>query len=182
MAYRVEAKSVDRKGNPKRKFQFFGKTKSAALANAKNYFRKTRNVAAGFYDDQGVFHPIEVTTGHGPKRSNRRRNRSRRRNRFDTARERAAYAAGLSTGSRKLGSAVEKLREKRATRLEKMTGRGLGRKNPKRRLKVRRTKAHGPARVSKKTNRRRKNKMPAALARYWRTHKRTGKAKNRRRK
>jgi hypothetical protein len=56
-----------------------------------------------------------------------------KKNKFDTAREKAAFAAGLSSGSRRLGGALETLRRKRATRLERMTGRGLGRRNPKRR-------------------------------------------------
>ena len=54
-----------------------------------------------------------------------------KKNKFDTAREKAAYMAGLSSGSRRLGGALETLRRKRATRLERMTGRGLGRRNPK---------------------------------------------------
>jgi len=56
-----------------------------------------------------------------------------KKNKFDTPREKAAFAAaGLSSGSRRLGGALETLRRKRATRLERMTGRGLGRRNPPR--------------------------------------------------
>lgn len=85
MAYRVEAKSCDRKGNPKAKFQFYGKSKKAAMANARRYFRKARNCEAGVMDDSGVFHPIEVESpraAHAAEEStNKRRNkRSRHRN------------------------------------------------------------------------------------------------------
>lgn len=51
-------------------------------------------------------------------------------NTFDTAREKAAYAAGLDAGGRRLGSALGTLRRKRATRLERTMRSGLGRKNP----------------------------------------------------
>jgi hypothetical protein len=50
------------------------------------------------------------------------------RNYFDTARERAAYAAGLARGGAGLGTALSKLRSKRATRVERMTRSGLARR------------------------------------------------------
>jgi len=49
------------------------------------------------------------------------------RNKFDTDRERAAFAAGLQQGRTDLGAAAEKLRQKKATRLERMMRSGLGR-------------------------------------------------------
>ena len=52
------------------------------------------------------------------------------RNSFDTPREKAAYAAGLQRGGAGLGSALGKLRSKRARRVERMMRSGLGRKNP----------------------------------------------------
>jgi len=55
-----------------------------------------------------------------------------KRNRFDTDREKAAYAVGLTAGSKRLGAALKKLRAKGATRLERMTRRGLGRNAEKR--------------------------------------------------
>jgi hypothetical protein len=51
------------------------------------------------------------------------------KNKFDTAREKAAYMAGLSAGGRSLGGALDTLRRKKATRLERTMKRGLGR-NP----------------------------------------------------
>jgi hypothetical protein len=51
------------------------------------------------------------------------------KNVFDTPRERAAYAAGLERGGAALGAAEEKLRARRASRVERMMRSGLGR-NP----------------------------------------------------
>jgi len=53
-----------------------------------------------------------------------------KRNSFDTPREKAAFAAGITAGGTRLGAALTKLRSKRVTRLERMTRRGLGRSNP----------------------------------------------------
>lgn len=70
MRYKVEARSVDRKGNPKRKFSFFGNTKAAALANAKNFFRRS-NIEAGYYQG-GTFHPIRSSRDYEPARAGER--------------------------------------------------------------------------------------------------------------
>lgn len=142
MAYKVEAKSVDRKGNPKAKFSFFGKTKSAAKANARAYFRKARNIMAGFYDEDGEFHPIRASSDYDPSRAGDSRPKRTKR----------------------------KTRRKKNTRLRRAV-------NRRRTTRRKRSTNRRPA-----VRRRRKNKMPPALARYWRTHKRTGKKKNRRRK
>lgn len=92
MSYRVEATSVDRKGNPKRKFTFFGKNKQAALSNAKGYFRKTRNIKAGFYDEDGEFHPIRASSDYSPTRAGdkppKKRSTARRRRRKHNRRRR----------------------------------------------------------------------------------------------
>ena len=50
------------------------------------------------------------------------------RNYFDTARERAAYAAGLAHGGAGMAKAAETLRRKKATRVERMMRSGLGRR------------------------------------------------------
>ena len=51
--------------------------------------------------------------------------KGRKRNVFETDRERAAFAAGLARGRADLSAAAEKLRRKKATRLERMTRSGL---------------------------------------------------------
>jgi hypothetical protein len=47
---------------------------------------------------------------------------------FETDREKAAYAAGLARGRADLSAAAERLRQKKATRTERMMRSGLGRK------------------------------------------------------
>lgn len=169
MAYKVEARSVDRKGNPKRKFTFFGKTKVGALTNAKDYFRKTRNIKAGFYDEEGIFHPIRASSDYSPSRAGDVSEYHRR-----------------ARASRPGSSSGEKRRKRNKRRIRRTAAHGLKRRNrAKNRRRTSPRVARRPNRrpaARLRTNRRRKNKMPAALARYWRTHKRTKKAKNRRRK
>jgi hypothetical protein len=173
MAYKVEARSLDRKGNPKRKFTFFGKTKKAAMSNARGYFRKARNCEAGVMDDAGVFHPIEAESPRAQATNRRRRNRSRRLRNiaegyydatgFHPIRASADYdPSRVRHGSG--GSASRKQHSRVSSRAWSQTSHRKRASKARRSKNVRRTAAHGP----RATNRRRKNKMPPALARYWR--------------
>ncbi|HLJ17978.1 MAG TPA: hypothetical protein VKV15_26005 [Bryobacteraceae bacterium] len=47
---------------------FTGKKKNA-IQKARKFFRQFKNVAAGFYDDLGVFHPIRASYDYSAKRA-----------------------------------------------------------------------------------------------------------------
>lgn len=154
MAYRVTATSFDRKRNPKTRISFFGKTKSAAKSQAKKFFRRARNCQAEFEGGEQVqTRPTVIAVSPNRKR---RRKANRRRNSFSTPRERAAFAAGMSEGTRRFGTGFARLKKRRAAR---------HRANPKRK---------------KNSKRVRRNRMPAALAKYWQTHPRKKNARRKR--
>ena len=123
-------------GNPKK-----SKVESRKSKSANPHISQAWDQASGHYRAQvlgmaGIAEPKQLAALSWkdlPKEAKDVLTGKPKKNKFDTPREKAAYMAGLSSGSRRLGGALETLRRKRATRLERMTGRGLGRRNPKRR-------------------------------------------------
>jgi len=65
----------------------FSGSKKNAIAKARKFFRtRMRNVAAGFYDEDGVFHPIRASydysarrAGEGSRKSRKSKKRGKRR-------------------------------------------------------------------------------------------------------
>jgi hypothetical protein len=58
----------------------FSGSKKKALPKASKFFRRMKNVAAGFYDEDGIFHPIRASydysrkrVGERPKRKSKKR-------------------------------------------------------------------------------------------------------------
>ncbi len=61
----------------------FRGSRKNAISKARKFFRQFKNVAAGFYDDLGVFHPIRASYDYDAKRagegSSRRSKKSRKK-------------------------------------------------------------------------------------------------------
>ena len=55
-----------RSSNPIGTASFFGRSHKAANATGRRYLR---NIAAGFYDDEGIFHPLRASYDYSAKRA-----------------------------------------------------------------------------------------------------------------
>lgn len=90
---------------------FFGQSQKKALANGRRYLR---NVAAGFYDDEGVFHPIRASYDYSAKRAGEKKPRPHKRTR---ATSRQAGYGGRLRNKRKsnlnFGQRMARLRKRR---------------------------------------------------------------------
>src|SRR5579863_7900828 len=62
------AKLFTRKGNPVGRLTFFGRSKKQAQSRAKHYAR-AHNIAEGFYDPSGVFHPIRAAADYSERKA-----------------------------------------------------------------------------------------------------------------
>lgn len=62
--------------NPVGTATFHGKSYKAANAAGRRYLR---NIAAGFYDEDGVFHPIRASYDYSPSRAGEKRRRAPKR-------------------------------------------------------------------------------------------------------
>jgi hypothetical protein len=74
-----------RVGNPKKRRSKLvtvtarGRSRKEAFANARHFMRtRMKNITEGFFDKQGVFHPIRSAADYSPKRAGEKGTRGRR--------------------------------------------------------------------------------------------------------
>lgn len=60
---------------------FHGTTKAAAKSAALQAGKRLRNIAAGFYDEDGTFHPIRASYDYSPRRVGEKRRASKKKKR-----------------------------------------------------------------------------------------------------
>jgi hypothetical protein len=72
----------------------FTGSKKSACAKASKFFRRQRNVAQGFYDSKGVFHPIRASSDYSASRAGetgrKKKKRSKAKARRSKSRKRKA--------------------------------------------------------------------------------------------
>lgn len=84
-------KLADRKRNPVGTFTAYGKSRKAAIRNGR---RILKNITAGFYDEEGEFHPIRASRDYDPGRvgeGRKKRSRSGKKKRSRPAQRSLRY-------------------------------------------------------------------------------------------
>lgn len=65
-----------RRGNPIGSATFFGRSRKAAHAAGRALLN---NIAAGFYDEEGIFHPIRASFDYSARRAGEKARRRKRK-------------------------------------------------------------------------------------------------------